>query len=149
MIDRLAEQFKHCGFAYGYDLLAEQHIIQLGDDETLYADAFRLRASQELGQFIAAFPDEALLFIDAENEIPLEPPILYRVQPTHETAWGSYQRIEGTTVAVTFDEWTSGETSTWDIVGSVSYGDEITQRTAVSVAVETLMAASPNYAMAA
>lgn len=84
MINRLAGKFNHCGFAYGYDTLAKQHIVELSDDETLYTDAFRLQISDEIGQFITSFPYEAILFIDASNEIPLEPPTLYRVQPKHE-----------------------------------------------------------------
>ena len=86
MIDRLAERFNHCSFAYGYDLLAEQHIVELSDKETLYTDAFREKASQELGQFTDAFPSEAMLFIDANNTLPLDLPIIHRVQPTYEIA---------------------------------------------------------------
>ena len=63
MINRLAEQFNHSGFTYGYDSLAEQHVIELGDSETLYGDAFRLLVSEKFGQFITAFPDETMLFV--------------------------------------------------------------------------------------
>lgn len=85
MIDRLAERFPRCGFTYGYDSLAEQHVIELSDNETLHTNSFRVAISQELGQFNDAFPAEAMLFIDADNALPLEAPILYRVQPTPET----------------------------------------------------------------
>lgn len=151
MIDRLAQQFKHCGFAYGYDSLAEQHIIELGDGETLYADAFRSHASQELGQFIALFPDEAMLFIDANNNIPLEPPILYHVQPTHEEVWGSHYVANGATVAVTFDDRLWQQKSAQEVLGSVAYSDEVTQRMPVMIALSTqpLEPGEYNYAMAA
>ena len=151
MIDRLAGQFNCCGFAYGYDSLAEQHIIELSDNETLYTDAFRLEASQELGQFIAAFPDQAMLFIDADNEIPLEPPILYRVQPTHEEVWGSYYVVDETPVAVTFDDRLWQQKSAREVLGSVVYSNEVTQRATVTIGLSS-QPSEPgeyNYAMAA
>lgn len=150
LINRMSEKFPYCGFAYAYESMSEQHVIELTDADTLTTQSFRQLIVNELDHFKAMFADESIVFTDQENDFPLDPPILYATMPMLETSWSNQLDYHPHYDSVSWTpNWLGRTISAYEVLNSVTYGDYIQQQETVTVPTDAIAVGEYNYGMAA
>ncbi|KAA9356878.1 MULTISPECIES: hypothetical protein [Larkinella] len=154
LINRIHEQFLHCGFSYVYEEMSELHIIEVTDPLALESFHFRELAGQETHNFLMAFPEEGILFTDPENCLPIAPPILYKKDAIVQEAWTEHSYYQSDIHLIDLDvKWPhkADLESARELFDSLVYEEEIFQQPTATVTIpgDSFAPGDYNYAMAA
>jgi hypothetical protein len=103
LLDALAEKHPHMTFLYGFDVCANQHVIEVSPKESFESEAYVLDEANATAEFVSKFSYQGILFMSDDPYLKVEDPIyntaakVRKVRPVKRSHFlTSFQRNSGT-----------------------------------------------------
>ncbi|MCE6991917.1 hypothetical protein [Dyadobacter sp. CY323] len=99
LLNALAAKHNNMSFLYGFDVCANQHVIEVAPTESYEDERYQMDEVDAVAEFLSNFPYQSILFLSNDPYLKVENPIydtaatIRKVKPTRRSASSSiFQR---------------------------------------------------------
>jgi hypothetical protein len=103
LLDALAAKHPHMSFIYGFNVWANQHVVEVSPRESFDSEQYLLDEVEATAEFYSKFQNQGLLFLSDDPYLKVDNPIYdsskstRKAKPTkRSTTSPSFQRNSGT-----------------------------------------------------